>query len=71
MCASRGIAIIVSGMGHDGSGALAAIRKAGGTALAQSDAHYLDMPQAAIDTTFVDSILTASQIGKYLASLTA
>jgi chemotaxis response regulator CheB len=69
MCTSRAVAIIVSGMGQDGSGAMAAVRKAGGTTLAQSDARYLDMPQAAIDTTYVDSILTATQIGEYLASL--
>jgi two-component system, chemotaxis family, CheB/CheR fusion protein len=68
-CGSRGIAIIVSGMGHDGSSALRAVKKAGGWTFAQSDAEYIDMPQAAIDTNNVDFILRADQIGKHLASL--
>src|SRR5215469_2166355 len=70
-CASRAIAIIVSGAGHDGSCALAAVKNGGGWTLAQSDAEYLDMPQAAIDTNHVDFVLRADEIGKYLASLNA
>ena len=69
MCASRAIAIVVSGMGHDGSTALAAVKKRGGWTLAQSDAQWLDMPLAAIHTTYIDLILTAKEIGSYLASL--
>lgn len=69
MCTSRAIAIIVSGMGYDGSSALAAVKKAGGWTLAQSDASHGDMPQAAIETNSVDLILPAKEIGKYLASL--
>jgi two-component system, chemotaxis family, CheB/CheR fusion protein len=70
-CSSRVIAIIVSGMGHDGSGALAAVKKGGGWTLAQSDASYEDMPQAAIGTDRVDFVLRANEIGRYLASLSA
>ena len=69
MCNSRAIAIIVSGAGHDGSGALAAVKKAGGRTLAQSDASHREMPQAAMDTMQVDHILTAREIGGYLAGL--
>lgn len=69
-CTSRAIAIILSGMGHDGSNALGAIKKGGGATLAQSDALYSDMPQAAIDTKHVDFVLQANEIGKYLASFT-
>jgi chemotaxis response regulator CheB len=71
MCSSRAIVIIVSGMGHDGSGALAAVKQAGGWTFAQSDASYPGMPQAAIDTKHVDFVLRADEIGRYLASLSA
>ena len=70
-CNSRAIAIIVSGMGYDGSPALAAVKKKGGWTLAQSDAYCADMPEAAISTTHVDFVLTAAEIGKYLASVSA
>jgi chemotaxis response regulator CheB len=70
-CTSRAIAIIVSGMGHDGSGALAAVKNGGGWTLAQSDANYSSMPQAAIDTNHVDFVLRAKDIGTYLASVSA
>lgn len=70
-CHSRAIAIILSGLGYDGSGGLAAVKKAGGWTLAQSDAQYLDMPQAAIDTEHIDFVLRAREIGRYLASLNA
>jgi chemotaxis response regulator CheB len=70
-CSSRAIVIIVSGMGYDGSGALAAVKQAGGRTFAQSDASYSSMPQAAIDTKHVDFVLQANEIGRYLASLSA
>lgn len=70
-CASRAIAIVVSGIGYDGSGALAAVKKRGGSTLAQSDAEWLDMPQAAVNTSHVDLVLSANEIGRYLASLSA
>lgn len=46
MCTSRAMAIIVSEMGYDGSGALAADKRRGGRTFAQSDACFLYMPQA-------------------------
>jgi chemotaxis response regulator CheB len=70
-CSSRGIAIIVSGVGHDGSSALAAVQEAGGSTFAQSDASHLEMPQTAVDANHVDYVLTARQIGRHLASLSA
>jgi two-component system CheB/CheR fusion protein len=70
-CTSRAIAIIVSGMGHDGSAGLIAVKRAGGQTFAQSDAFYHNMPEAAIDTEYVDFISSASIIGKYLATLKA
>jgi chemotaxis response regulator CheB len=71
MCARRGVAIIVSGMGYDGSSALPAIKEAGGWTFAQSDADYMSMPQAAIDTKNIDFILSADEIGTRLALLDA
>jgi chemotaxis response regulator CheB len=68
-CSTRAIAIIVSGMGYDGSGALATIKDKGGWTLAQSDAEYAAMPQAAVDTNHVDFVLRSKEIGSYLASL--
>lgn len=68
---SRAIAIIVSGMGHDGSSAFPAIKEAGGWTFAQSDAWCMDMPQAAIDTDNADFVLSAGEIGKYLAALSS
>jgi chemotaxis response regulator CheB len=70
-CTTRAIVIIVSGMGYDGSGALAAVKEAGGWTFAQSDPSYPDMPRAAIDTHHVDFVSRADEIGSYLASLNA
>lgn len=68
-CASRAIAIILSGMGFDGSVALGAIKDAGGVTFAQSDASWASMPQAAVNTGHVDFVLTASEIGRHLAMM--
>ena len=70
VCTTRAIAVILSGMGYDGSNALSAIKEGGGRTLAQSDPLYPDMPQAAVDTNHVDFLMRASEIGKYLDSLT-
>jgi chemotaxis response regulator CheB len=70
-CRSRATAIILSGMGHDGSSALAAIKQGGGRTFAQSDADYPHMPDAAVATNCVDFTLSAHRIGKHLASLNA
>lgn len=68
-CRSRAVAIILSGMGHDGSSALVTIKQEGGRTMAQSDAEHPDMPQAAVDTNHIDFILSAHEIGRYLAAL--
>ncbi|HXX15979.1 MAG TPA: chemotaxis protein CheB [Candidatus Eremiobacteraceae bacterium] len=68
-CASQAIAIILSGMGYDGSVALQAIKDAGGVTFAQSDASWGSMPQSAVNTGHVDFVLTASEIGKQLAMM--
>jgi two-component system, chemotaxis family, CheB/CheR fusion protein len=68
-CTSRSIAIILSGLGDDGSSALSAIKSEGGVTFAQSDAEWDAMPQEAIDTGHVDFILTAAEIGEHLATM--
>ncbi|HTZ75806.1 MAG TPA: chemotaxis protein CheB [Candidatus Aquilonibacter sp.] len=69
VCSSRVVAVILSGMGYDGSSALRAVKVAGGTVFAQSDALYGDMPQCAIDTGYVDFTLSATKIGQRLAEM--
>jgi CheB methylesterase len=64
----RAVAVILSGMGKDGSESLAAIKAGGGTTFAQSGAIYDSMPQHAIATGRVDFILSAAEIGTYLSA---
>jgi two-component system CheB/CheR fusion protein len=67
----RAVAVICSGVGHDGSAALKAIKAAGGTTFAQSDAQFGDMPRHAVETGYVDFLLTPPQIAKALLELNA
>jgi two-component system, chemotaxis family, CheB/CheR fusion protein len=68
-CASRSIAVIVSGMGYDGSNALGAIKQNGGVTFAQSGAEYDSMPNAAMATGHIDWMLDADEIGKKLTTI--
>jgi len=68
-CASRSIVVIVSGMGYDGSNALGAIKRVGGVTFAQAGAEYDSMPNAAMATGHVDSMLAANEIGKRLTTI--
>lgn len=68
-CSARSIAVILSGMGFDGSSALGNIKEAGGVVFAQSDPIYGDMPQSAVNTGYVDFTLSATQIGQRLAAM--
>ena len=56
----RHIAIVLSGMLSDGSRQLRAVKRLGGTVLAQlpAEARFPDMPAAAIATGFVDQVLS-------------
>lgn len=69
MSSSRPVVVMLSGMGHDGSSALRSIRAAGGKVFAQADAIFDSMPQSAIETGFVDFILSATEIGEHLAGM--
>jgi two-component system CheB/CheR fusion protein len=65
----RTVAVILSGVGHDGSAALEAIKAAGGLTFAQSDAVFDDMPRNAVETGHVDFILSTAEIAKALLEL--
>jgi two-component system CheB/CheR fusion protein len=68
-CKARAVVVILSGMGDDGSSALASIKAKGGATLVQSDPSYKSMPDSANCTGFVDHVLTATNIGKHLAAM--
>lgn len=63
---ARAVAVILSGLADDGSAALGAIRARGGSTFAQADAEWPDMPRHAIDTGFVDFVLSSENIGRAL-----
>jgi len=65
----RAIAVILSGLDHDGSTALKPIKAAGGTTFAQSNAAFSDMPHNAVETGHVDFILSPVEIGQKLLEL--
>lgn len=66
---SRAVAVILSGMDHDGSAALQAIKAAGGITFAQSNPAYDSMPRHAMETGYVDCLLSSAQIGQALLVL--
>ena len=63
-CAERGVAVILSGTGADGSQGLTAVKEQGGYIIAQEpdEAGYGGMPRSAIHTTLVDQVLTVAHI---------
>ncbi|MCC5622797.1 chemotaxis protein CheB [Nostoc sp. CHAB 5715] len=67
----RAIAVVLSGFGRDGALGVMAMKKYGGTTIAQDEttSKYFDMPSAAIDTGKVDFVLTPEAITKSLSSL--
>lgn len=58
------IAVILTGMGHDGSDGISAVRQAGGTIIVQDPgtAHAASMPESAINTGVVDYIVPLHEI---------
>lgn len=67
------IAVIVSGYDGDGAAALRGIRQAGGIVIAQEQdtADHPDMPQSAIDSGFVDFILSPENIAQEIIKITS
>ena len=69
----KAIAIILSGMGSDGSMGIKAVKEKGGMVLVQepSSAKFNGMPKSAVDTFLVDIICPASELPNQLISRTA
>jgi two-component system CheB/CheR fusion protein len=65
----RGIGIVLSGTGSDGTLGIKEIKAAGGMVMAQKEdqAKYDSMPRNAIDTGMVDFILPVEKMGEQLA----
>lgn len=61
------IGILLSGMGHDGTIGLKAIKNAGGLTFAQNySAQFSNMPDSAIREGIVDKILSPKEIAEHL-----
>lgn len=67
----RAIAVVLTGTGTDGATGIRAIKKMGGTVVAQDPEHaeFTGMPQAAIATQMVDFILPLDDIADALVLL--
>src|SRR5213083_3082756 len=65
-CGSRGIGIVLSGTGSDGTAGLRAIKAAGGLTFAQTEesAKFDAMPRSAIRSGFVDLVLPPGEIAR-------
>lgn len=65
------IAVVLSGMLSDGARQLRAVKRMGGTVLAQlpSDAAFPDMPAAAIATGFVDRVVSIDAMPNVIRDL--
>jgi two-component system CheB/CheR fusion protein len=65
-CGSRGIGVVLSGTGSDGTAGLRAIKAAGGLTFAQNQesAKFDAMPRSAIRAGFVDLVLTPREIAR-------
>jgi chemotaxis response regulator CheB len=65
------IAVIVSGYDGDGSEALSAIKEVGGTTIAQKPdtAIQPDMPESAIESGYVDFILSPEEIAQKILQI--
>jgi two-component system chemotaxis response regulator CheB len=67
----RAIAVVLTGSGSDGSMGVEAIKKMGGTVIAQDEttSEFFAMPSAAIETGKVDFVLPLDEIALALCSL--
>jgi len=65
------IAVIVSGYDGDGAAALCGIKDAGGITIAQKPATAVqpDMPESAIDSGFIDFVLSPEEIAAKIAEI--
>ncbi len=70
-CGERGVGIVLSGTGSDGSYGVQAIREGGGITIAQDpgSAKYDGMPSSAIESGCIDLTLTPEQIGQHFEKI--
>ncbi|MEW9552232.1 chemotaxis protein CheB [Nonomuraea sp. NPDC050783] len=63
-CGPRALAVVLTGMGHDGQAGVRAVAHCGGTVIAQDQAtsQFFSMPSAAIDTEQVSQVLALDDI---------
>ena len=65
----RVIAVVLSGTGSDGAMGVKAVKKMGGTVIAQEPAEFPGMPAAALETGMVDFTLSLADIAPALRTL--
>ena len=72
-CGTHVVAVVLSGMGEDGSHGLSALKAAGGYAIAQKpqEADYAGMPSSAVETGLVDEVLALEAIPAALSARVA
>ena len=70
-CKEQAIAVVLSGTGIDGSLGITAVKKMGGTVIAQDEAtsEFFGMPGAAIETGSVDLVLPLDEIPQAIVRL--
>jgi len=69
VCGASAVAMVLSGMGRDGSRGAAEVHRLGGTVVAQDAATYPSMPSAAIATGGVDHVLSPAAMAEMLMKL--
>lgn len=69
----QAVAVVLTGMGRDGTEGVRSIRAANGMVLAQDDESSVvfGMPKAAIDSGFVDLVVPLSRMAHEIARLTS
>lgn len=72
-CGSRTLAFVLTGMGKDGAAGAAAIKKAGGRVVVESEntCVVFGMPKAVMDVVKVDGISPLHQVAEYMISMTS
>lgn len=67
-CGPRVTAVILTGVGHDGTIGVRAVSYCGGTVLAQDQesSEFFDMPESAINTKLVDRVVPLDRIADVL-----
>ena len=65
----RAVAVVLSGSGSDGAMGVKAVKKMGGTVIAQEGSEFSGMPDAALRTGAVDFVLPLAEIAPALFTL--